>query len=40
MYALLTRRTADGEGGVTFHSPDDEVPLLQTFSDDEPLINA
>ena len=21
MYALLTRRTADGEGGVTFHSP-------------------
>ncbi|XP_068685727.1 uncharacterized protein [Montipora foliosa] len=40
MYALLTRRTADGESGVTFHSPDDEVPLLQAFSDDEPLINA
>ncbi|XP_068685724.1 uncharacterized protein [Montipora foliosa] len=33
MYALLIRRTASV-------SEDDELPLLQTFSDDEPLINA
>lgn len=40
MFALMTRRTVDDEGGVTFHSSEDEVPLLYRFSDDEPLINA
>lgn len=43
MFALMTRKILDDddddEGGVTFHSGED-APLIQGFSDDEPLVTA
>ncbi|EDO45219.1 predicted protein [Nematostella vectensis] len=40
MYALLTRNSGSGGDEVTFHRDEEDEPLIQGFSDDEPLVTA
>ncbi|KAJ7384239.1 protein tyrosine phosphatase [Desmophyllum pertusum] len=39
MFAIINMRSRDYDGGATFHS-EEEIPFLQRFSDDEPLVTA